>query len=1678
MPLRKSAEEGKVEIISSLAPLTGPLAFANSKVVCFVAGGSVCVWDLETETRRYIHTTVYSITRLCANPVKGLVAFCEGGTSPQILVYSVEPRLLFTLSDVTELEVADLSFSRCGSRLYTLSRSKMELCVFSTVTGQMLPGCALALPMRFDRVSVFPGHKDRLALVRSSSVRIVTLQKSFGTHIVSLRSVSIPANVDVAVSSYTWTPSGHFLFATGDLLCTLDGFTGCALQVCRAEGAITGLMWAREYVLTAHGNDLRFWTHAPIHGTSFTKILPMDSCGYMLRHSLDFEALVRGGDPGRTLGTVTHLQVTPDFASAMVTTTEGDIWSLELNVPEREGTDVRLEFLTWSHTGVVTDMCFLGASGQVCASADDSGCVRLWETRSGSLKECPLLRFPSVITSVVSDDTGKVLVVGSERGCVHVIACAQWRRPRVVQTVRISDGVAQLCGVSHNGRGMSVAAALYNNKIAFFAVSFRMFREAQVQVLGYVELGSVEDISFHERSFNADAATPARLLVVGTVQYRSDAVSCLWVLRGPPLDHEPQEEVLRRDVCPLQSMKLSDGKLEDRATTVASFMSDVVVVGFANGHLRTYGLPETPGHPARKVAVSPPLHSFAPGGALLRPLPPQGQFISRLRVSRDGAWLVVSCMDGSVRKFAVGSTENEFHKFLHSPFCGGVSQCVISTNGSLILSTGGIDGVTVWSDSQMKSAACTVSAEEIAEAEMTVTEVNDQEMAYPLWSPVARAVEEADPEQSAMLLSQRRGLEEEVEGLRRKMRLLVDANTEGPELERLTGDEFCVDFEQRDFLASQTQERCDELRAKIERENVSRQLIRDRFIKEFWDPMGTKGCQICSLMSNLSVSNYPERVQSEQRNIMRKLRFMRQVELLDARMGQSSDALREDRTLQSSHFTAGSEPYIVNWWPIDGTSLFSNDTPLDARSDLELLYEPFELLTNSRRRLQVWLLQAVAVGYRAAFNELFKKCQDEKRGTIDQMKEKISRIRSVLVELQVGEEVPEPELQDCEEANSVLNIKDRDITAEKWVPEKERKVMEEARAKEEERLRLLKENDAGQRALVQMMGGTLKTKKDLSPLEIILDRESWMEIPHDEMTDAQKLALKEFEERERILAEEQDRYRKQLDAELKRLRSEVRDHMQHFEVVLKELYHQRFFHDASYFCQELYCLRLQLALLQSIEDSEILTKYTQDVEEVRAKLAVSDAKLETFRAKYDAVRERLEEKTRHEKEISSSAHFRQAFVTSGLEQEAITALWHIYKKRRDGPLRGADGGARNRQSTPATSEAGSRKGSFQEPVAHRDTTSTSLAVLAKDPFNVVSVGDPYPDQGVLKENPSDDVHDESFHECPEGIDDANFRKMLEMRKDRIQAEIEVQKGSAVLHEMNSLLVHLQKERDEAESEHDTLQTAMATHRQLMDRELYDIEVLFKLKQGQVEVPQAAVVTDYSDAVVIDRDVVELRNKRIVALGDHKIGTLGVIKEFRRKLNLIQWEHKKLALETTDLEERAKDMQMLRVTKGLQSILKNGEEGRSKADADLLERKIEHLSNNTAQKEQALKKQYALSHRAMKIKKNENIMLEKKLFELQQNVIQREHIRRLKSPAGAGRTGEKPRILGGGGKFEENEAEIQVAQATFEEVKTKRGLMDVVTRHTEEIEVLRKELDRLRQKTFPSFVQMDERPGRG
>lgn len=63
----------------------------------------------------------------------------------------------------------------------------------------------------------------------------------------------------------------------------------------------------------------------------------------------------------------------------------------------------------------------------------------------------------------------------------------------------------------------------------------------------------------------------------------------------------------------------------------------------------------------------------------------------------------------------------------------------------------------------------------------------------------------------------------------------------------------------------------------------------------------------------------------------------------------------------------------------------------------------------------------------------------------DGIKEKCARIRQILLELQIEEEVPEPGLQEAEDPDSVLKVQDKEITVEKWISPEERLGFEDAR---------------------------------------------------------------------------------------------------------------------------------------------------------------------------------------------------------------------------------------------------------------------------------------------------------------------------------------------------------------------------------------------------------------------------------------------------------------------------------------------------------------------------------------------------------------------------------------------------------------------------------------------------------
>merc|ERR1712054_472441 len=122
------------------------------------------------------------------------------------------------------------------------------------------------------------------------------------------------------------------------------------------------------------------------------------------------------------------------------------------------------------------------------------------------------------------------------------------------------------------------------------------------------------------------------------------------------------------------------------------------------------------------------------------------------------------------------------------------------------------------------------------------------------------------------------------------------------------------------------------------------------------------------------------------------------------------------------------------------------------------------------------------------------------------------------------------------------------------------------------------------------------------------------------------------------------------------------------------------------------------------------------------------------------------------------------------------------------------------------------------------------------------------------------------------------------------------------------------------------------------------ELPFKLKQGQIEVQQAAVVTDFGDSVFIQKGVVQELNTRIKQLGGEKVDKLKEIRDFRKGIIELRWENQKLDMEAEDLVTKIKDFQLLRVTKDLQKLMKGGTEQNQSLEVSQLERKLEQLKS--------------------------------------------------------------------------------------------------------------------------------------
>ena len=332
-------------------------------------------------------------------------------------------------------------------------------------------------------------------------------------------------------------------------------------------------------------------------------------------------------------------------------------------------------------------------------------------------------------------------------------------------------------------------------------------------------------------------------------------------------------------------------------------------------------------------------------------------------------------------------------------------------------------------------------------------------------------------------------------------------------------------------------------------------------------------------------------------------------------------------------------------------------------------------------------------------------------------------------------------------------------------------------------------------------------------------------------------------------------------------------------------------------------------------------------------------------------------------------------------------------------------------------------------------------------------------------------------DTPEGfsIDPFVWSKLQELRLTRIAKEIAVKGQLKTYTELKKKLEILTNEEDEIHTNAIQLRKKREAISERMKELMDDLEIIISVKQGQDEVDSDVVVTDYNQSKLIPTSIIQKYNNRINELGKEKISILSKIKQFRRKMNLVDWEAKHLQLEGWHLEEYYTDSQLFRVTRDLQRIIKDGinhELNKNKYDKILIRKEfIKKDSENKINKMSQMIENIKLQ---MNERVEENNKLTTKINILKGEVAVREQVIRASTAATGGIINENE---GDGLKTSDDILLSKTApiKSTKLDVKMKkivkrRKLIDTARIQSEEIDYLKQELDKLRQKTFPSFVR--------
>jgi hypothetical protein len=215
-----------------------------------------------------------------------------------------------------------------------------------------------------------------------------------------------------------------------------------------------------------------------------------------------------------------------------------------------------------------------------------------------------------------------------------------------------------------------------------------------------------------------------------------------------------------------------------------------------------------------------------------------------------------------------------------------------------------------------------------------------------------------------------------------------------------------------------------------------------------------------------------------------------------------------------------------------------------------------------------------------------------------------------------------------------------------------------------------------------------------------------------------------------------------------------------------------------------------------------------------------------------------------------------------------------------------------------------------------------------------------------------------------------------------------------------------------------------------------------------------------NSMLIDRDKITELNDELQKYYKMKMDSERTNKDHTQMKQYLTLENELLQVQTMDITLKMKYLKLTRVTKKIQEVVTGKEEINQAQIAKLYEDKKRNLEENTSKRIATLDKKFREINNDIKKKVEENHAFNVKLNHLKDDVVKTQQIIDLDEDV------EKADEIGYTGE----EHKPGVVPNKSLEIAEVSKLKSIVKNYYEEIEYLRAELDKLRARTFPSFLQ--------